>query len=225
MITVYKYPLPVAPEVVLEMPLGAVILTAQLQEQEGLPGLGGLCLWAVVDTERPLVERRIRVQGTGQELSAELACDLAAGLPVYLGTVQAGYFVWHLFDLGEGSPVTEPPLEEGTSDLATEPDRCQVERDARQGQGSGPTLADCERRGEQEAREDYEQEQRDAAEAEAIRDLRPGPCQVTGPGLEAARARHRREELAGLRAGPLSWQASRANRSWAASQKPRQVDL
>lgn len=87
--TIHKYVLD--PAVVqaqeVAMPNGAKLLS--VQSQQGL-----LTLWALVDTSRPTVMRKMMVFGTGQ------AIDLPPGPMDYVGTAQLGSLVWHLFDCG-----------------------------------------------------------------------------------------------------------------------------
>ena len=73
-----------------EMPMGAKILTVQLQQ-------GKAQLWALVDPMAAKVTRRFATVGTGH--SHEDTIDDAA----YVGTFQmhGGTLVIHLFDFGE----------------------------------------------------------------------------------------------------------------------------
>lgn len=84
---VYKYELMVADSQDVKMPIGATILCAQMQRDE-------LCLWAAVDAAAgPVGDRRINVIGTGHGYDGALTGE-------YISTVQAGPFVWHIFDAG-----------------------------------------------------------------------------------------------------------------------------
>lgn len=102
--TVYRYPLKLEDEQVIEMPAGAEILhVARRENHHVVLGVAGVQdaieLWARVDPEEPLRPRHIRVAGTGHLLgSAEL---------VHLGTVQIseGRLVFHVFE--QPSPATE----------------------------------------------------------------------------------------------------------------------
>lgn len=85
---IWKYPLEVKHRQEITMPAGAQPLTVGVQGY-------GLCLWALVDPERPQVVRAIGLRGTGA------ICDPEENVASYIGTVQMGPFVWHLFDLGE----------------------------------------------------------------------------------------------------------------------------
>lgn len=67
----------------VSMPVGAELLSVQMQR-------GVITLWALVDPAAPAVHRSFVVVGTGQ--------DLPDGDLVYRGTIQAGAFVWHVFE-------------------------------------------------------------------------------------------------------------------------------
>ncbi len=68
------------------MPLNATILSAQAQGSD-------LVLWASHAPHQPIGQRRINIVGTGHAFIPELAGE-------FIGTVQQGLFVWHLFDQG-----------------------------------------------------------------------------------------------------------------------------
>jgi len=82
--TIYKYSLNITDSQVTSMPKDAQILTAQTQND-------CLCLWALVDTEKPNTDRVIRIYGTGHPTCVD---DF-----YYVSTVQTrGGFVWHIFE-------------------------------------------------------------------------------------------------------------------------------
>ncbi len=82
---IYKYPLRISGEQDVEMPEGAELLS--------VGGQGGeLVLWAQVDPDARLVRRKVILYGTGHELRDEPHR--------YVGTVQFGIFVWHVYDGG-----------------------------------------------------------------------------------------------------------------------------
>ena len=87
---IYKYPLKGLDNgdfVEIFMPQGARILAVQIQ------GIENPTIWAMVNTEEgKLVRRMLRVYGTGREIEERLE-DLD-----YIGTVQTGPFVWHVFE-------------------------------------------------------------------------------------------------------------------------------
>ena len=64
------------------MPLGAKILTLQLQDETP-------CFWAEVDTDASTEQRLFRILGTGHPLPEGLT---------YLGTFQLPPFVWHVYE-------------------------------------------------------------------------------------------------------------------------------
>lgn len=80
---IWKYDLDVADQRVA-IPEGAEILQVQMQR-------GVITLWAIVDPHAPKTPRRFRIIGTGQGFDP-------TGLD-YLGTVQVGLLVWHVFEV------------------------------------------------------------------------------------------------------------------------------
>lgn len=82
--TVYKYTIPFLDEAVLELPIGAEVLSVGTQHEQ-------LMLWARIDTEstHTTVKRRFRVVGTGH--------PEAVGR--FIGTVlfRDGTLVFHVF--------------------------------------------------------------------------------------------------------------------------------
>jgi len=84
---IYKYQL-TGGETEVEMPCGARVLAVQCQGNT-------LCLWAEVDPdEKAMTKRMFKVIGTG-----EFTEDREATARIYIGTVQAGIFVWHIFEV------------------------------------------------------------------------------------------------------------------------------
>lgn len=84
--TIYKYPLAVLDEQEVSMPGSAVVLCVQIQAGHGP------CLWARVNTEFSLEKRTFLIVGTGNPFPE------SKRPPVYIGTVQQGPFVWHVFE-------------------------------------------------------------------------------------------------------------------------------
>ena len=82
--TIFKFPLVVCDEITLNMPIGAEILTVQLQER--VP-----CIWARVDPTRCSETRVFRIHGTGNPIPSW-------DKEIYIGTWQQEMFVWHLFE-------------------------------------------------------------------------------------------------------------------------------
>ena len=86
---IYKYELS---KPTVRMPQGAEVLTVQIQA-------GHLCAWALVDDAAPLVDRVFEIIGTGHAI----ANDGEEYPGEYLGTVQDGPFVWHIFEREEAA--------------------------------------------------------------------------------------------------------------------------
>jgi len=82
----------------VEMPHGSRILAVQGQKQIFGGFLGPMaaetvCLWAMSNTEESKTVRRFfRIYGTGRAIDED-----PANLD-YIGTVQTGAFVWHIFE-------------------------------------------------------------------------------------------------------------------------------
>ena len=81
-----KYQIHSMMDPVIAMPKGAKIL--KLAHKKSAP-----IIWAMVDTEKPLARRLIRVFQTDEELIDEPG--------QYLGTVETLGFIFHCFDGGE----------------------------------------------------------------------------------------------------------------------------
>lgn len=82
---VFKYPLRITDTQSLELPVGAEILSVQVQ-------FSTVQLWALVDTSQPKEKREIEIYGTGHPMhDAERK---------FIGTVQLeeGRFVFHVFE-------------------------------------------------------------------------------------------------------------------------------
>lgn len=82
--TIHKYPLEISDKQTIKMPSGAKVVAIQCQND--IP-----CIWAEVETDNPMMNRRIHIFGTGGPIETE---NLK-----YLGTVQqyGGGLVWHIF--------------------------------------------------------------------------------------------------------------------------------
>lgn len=68
----------------LQMPVGADVLTVQLQD-------GAPMLWAMVNPDARTIQRSFRVVGTGWDNEDFTGCR-------YVGTWQKDSLVWHLFE-------------------------------------------------------------------------------------------------------------------------------
>ncbi len=77
--TIYKYPLEIVSGQAIELPFGAEILDAQIQNDQ-------LCIWALIDMdiEAPAVTRHFVIYGTGKRVALPGA---------YIATVQHNHFV------------------------------------------------------------------------------------------------------------------------------------
>ena len=83
--TIWKFPLRVDDEQMISMPDGAALLYVQTQGE--VP-----CLWAVVDSEAPRVDRRILMRGTGHPLQGNEGRSLG-GFQLW-----GGKLVYHAFE-------------------------------------------------------------------------------------------------------------------------------
>lgn len=84
--TIWKYPFTVRGVVECQMPQGAAVLSVQMQHNQPT-------MWAVVNDENPLVQRRFRIYGTGHEIDRYDTCT------EFVGTFQmaGGDLVFHMF--------------------------------------------------------------------------------------------------------------------------------
>lgn len=84
--TIWKYSLQLQDVQAVAMPDMAEILTADFQGND-------LCLWAVVQPERPMKPRQIVIYGTGHPMPER--CD-----DFYITTIQqaGGALIWHVFE-------------------------------------------------------------------------------------------------------------------------------
>lgn len=88
MTVIYKYSVTVTRKQHVIMPLGAKILSAQVQH-------GAIQLWAQVTPGVQDKKRTINMFGTGHEIEGNPG--------EFIATVQTGPYVWHLFDNGESA--------------------------------------------------------------------------------------------------------------------------
>jgi hypothetical protein len=87
MIAVYKYPLQETDTQVINMPWSAAILSVDKQD-------GQLCIWAEVDTDDVIKDKIIHIYGTGNPIVVD-----AGVRQNFVGTVQSGIYVWHIFEV------------------------------------------------------------------------------------------------------------------------------
>jgi len=85
--TIWKYPVVVMDEIWVYMPIGAEILDVQEQQDS-------ICLWALVDSNEPLIKRKFRIFGTGRPVDL----DDDEQTWKFIATVQSTPFVWHIFE-------------------------------------------------------------------------------------------------------------------------------
>lgn len=86
---IYKYELsPNSPQSI-DLPEGAQILTAQGQHGRNV------CLWALVDPERPKEKRYFEVFATGESVHEDMGVERR-----YIGTAQleGGLLIFHVFE-------------------------------------------------------------------------------------------------------------------------------
>lgn len=81
MITVYKYPFEIGDVVTLTLPRDFEVVLVECQE--GVP-----CLWARIDTSKPLYNTKFLLTGTGHPVPRSFA---------HVASFQHGPFVWHMW--------------------------------------------------------------------------------------------------------------------------------
>lgn len=86
---VWKYPLLLNDMQSIDMPAGAKFLTVQVQDDQA-------CLWALVEPQAAREPRVLETYGTGHRLKP---VDDQVLRREYVGTYQAGSFVYHVFEL------------------------------------------------------------------------------------------------------------------------------
>lgn len=80
--TVWKYPVPVADQFTVRLPVEHVVLHVEKQD-------GQACMWVEVDDEDESIDVQFYVEGTGHPLvDSAVWCD----------TWLDGPFVWHLYE-------------------------------------------------------------------------------------------------------------------------------
>lgn len=84
---IWKFTLPMADYPVVSMPKGARVLSVGVQR-------GDVQVWALVDPEAPMEDRRFKVAGTGHYLVGGVENMR------FIGTVHmaSGQLVWHIFE-------------------------------------------------------------------------------------------------------------------------------
>lgn len=90
MLTIYKYVIEPSLEAIdLTIPGGGPVISA------GIDPSGNVCVWAMVDTDKPDEKVRIICVGTGWPLDA--AMNAARDWLNFIGTVKTGIYMWHVF--------------------------------------------------------------------------------------------------------------------------------
>lgn len=84
---IWKFTLEVTGEQTLSMPIGARILTAQVQNTQ--LGTKQICLWAIVNKRNGIEDRKFYIYGTGHNIDIKNK--------EYIATVQEENLVWHIF--------------------------------------------------------------------------------------------------------------------------------
>lgn len=86
---IYKYELSSNSPQLIELPEGAQVLTAQGQHGRSV------CLWALVDPERPTEKRYFEVFATGEAIPTDASVKRN-----YIGTAQleGGRLIFHVFE-------------------------------------------------------------------------------------------------------------------------------
>lgn len=82
---IFKYQLAIVDDQTVVMPSRSKVLSVQFQS-------GNLCMWALVDPKSETATRDIRIIGTGNQI------DDSRTVGDFIGTVQQGRFVLHVFD-------------------------------------------------------------------------------------------------------------------------------
>jgi len=86
---ILKYPIQIADEFELSMPVGALLLSVHTQADEPK-------IWALVDPDAETAVRRFSLRATGEDVTG-----LNPGWFVSTFQIQGGSLVFHLFDRGE----------------------------------------------------------------------------------------------------------------------------
>lgn len=82
---IWKFPLEIVDEQLIDVPEGARILSVALQFEQ-------LCVWAIVEVDAEMVPHRFSVRGTGHAVTGDEG--------TFIGTVQmgGGALIWHVFE-------------------------------------------------------------------------------------------------------------------------------
>lgn len=83
---IYKYPLEIVDEQIVNVPAGAILLTAMLVNDQ-------ICLYAVVDESQPMKQRAFYIYATLDEMQDETFARIR-----HIATVIHNQYVWHIFE-------------------------------------------------------------------------------------------------------------------------------
>lgn len=93
-VRIWKYVLELQDYQTIVMSEGAQILSVAVQGAgRSVYDKGDICLWAMVDTSKASERRHIEIIGTGNPVPDDKGLDRK-----FIGTVQQGPFVWHIFE-------------------------------------------------------------------------------------------------------------------------------
>jgi len=82
---IFKYEIPIKDTFNLELPAHSKILSLQLQNEKPY-------IWVLHDENKVLKHRYFTIVGTGHEI------EYHPDVMIYIGTIQMGSLVWHLFE-------------------------------------------------------------------------------------------------------------------------------
>lgn len=88
---IWKFVLNRADRQTIKMPHGAHVISVQMQKTGPYELHGTPCLWAIVEPNEEKEDREFLFIGTGHDFDEEDAS-------VYIGTIQDGPLVWHVFE-------------------------------------------------------------------------------------------------------------------------------
>ena len=82
---IFKYEIPIKDKFDLELPKHSKILSFQVQNEKPY-------IWVLLDETKVLKHRYFTIVGTGHEF------EYHPDIMIYIGTIQMGSLVWHLFE-------------------------------------------------------------------------------------------------------------------------------
>ncbi len=86
--TIWKYEFEISDNIIIRMPADAEILCVQMQND--IP-----CIWAKVNPEKSLINRKFKMYGTGHPITEKIGF-----FEKYIGTIQKfnGKLIFHIFE-------------------------------------------------------------------------------------------------------------------------------